>query len=64
MIADRRLVHVVERLTVRCDECPRQVSVYVATGTGNELDEQLAMVGWSEVKSSPLHVTHYCEEHS
>lgn len=60
MIADRRTALRVERVTVRCDECLRQVSVFVGgTGLGSSLDEQLHDVGWSTIG-----VQQYCEHHS
>lgn len=64
MIADRHSVFEVIRLTVRCDECPRQVSVYIATG---DVDAQLANVGWTVVPSyveGETIIKHYCQEHS
>lgn len=67
MIADRHPVLIVERVTVRCDECPRQVNVFVGTGIGNELDDQLVNIGWSATHSyieGEAIIAHYCEEHS
>lgn len=59
MIADRRTVLIVERVIVRCDECPRQVSVY--TGADKTLRDALADVGWTDTVQGEQH---YCEEHS
>jgi hypothetical protein len=60
MIADRRPVLIVERVTVRCDECPRQVSVYASNN--KLLGHALADVGW-DGEQLEVGVAHYCPEH-
>lgn len=62
MIADRRPVLIVERVTVRCDECPRQVSVF-ASGS-KLLGHALADVGWYGIGHDDLGTRHYCPEHA
>lgn len=67
MIVDRHPVFTIEKVVLRCNECVRQVSVYVATGAGNDLDSQLTNVGWSSHVSYYDGVTifeHFCPEHS
>lgn len=61
MIADRQTVLLVERVLVRCDECPRQAAVYISHGVGRILDEQLSNIGWT---SEGGNKRQYCEEHS
>lgn len=61
MIADRRPVLIVERITVRCDECPRQVSVY--TSNNKLLGHALSDIGW-DGEMFDEGVKHYCEEHA
>jgi hypothetical protein len=56
---DEQLVFMVHRITVRCNECVRQVHVYVGTGVGCGLDEALTNVGWRLIGDE-----HSCPEHS
>jgi hypothetical protein len=59
VIVQRMTVLRVERVTVRCDECPRQVSIFVGgTGLGSSA-EPLRDVGWTVIG-----IQHFCEEHS
>lgn len=63
MIADRRTIFVVERVTVRCNECPRQVSVFV--GGGKLLGHALQDVGWYGIyEEDRQDAQHYCPEHA
>lgn len=58
VIVDRHPVFLVDRVMVRCNECVRQVSVYVGTGMGGQLGDQLDQLGWFEIGEA-----HYCPEH-
>lgn len=66
MIVDRHPVFMVDCVMVRCDECVRQVSVYVGTGVGHDLDTQLAHLGWGVTHSYGEGGTtvHDCGQHS
>lgn len=55
MIVDTRPI--VERIMVRCNDCPRQVAVYVSSTL--QLDESLTQIGWGSGDADE----HYCQEH-
>jgi hypothetical protein len=59
MKVDEQTVFMVGRITVRCNECVRQVHVYLSTGALG-LDEMLLNVGWTCGGVDE----HYCPEHS
>ena len=65
MIADRRNVLVIDVVVIRCDECPRQVTIYESSTHPLELG--LEMLGWTSTPSyltGEMKVTHLCTEHS
>lgn len=58
MIVDSTPVYMVVRQVLRCNECPKQVTLFLATGC--QVDELVAQVGWYDAGND----THFCEEHS
>lgn len=55
MIVDTRPI--VERIMVRCNDCPRQVAVFVSSSY--QITDALNAIGWG-VRDG---LKHYCGEH-
>ncbi len=63
MISDRRPILLIEAVTVRCDECPRQITVYASNH--KLLGFALADVGWEgQMTEDAIGVEHFCPEHA